>query len=326
MSEIKRIAVLTSGGDSPGMNAAVRAVVRAGLAYDLRVYGIKNGYQGLIDGDITEMTTMSVSDTIQRGGTILGTARCEEFKTEAGQKKGIEQLKLHDIDGLVAVGGDGTFRGAAKLSEAGVKTIGLPGTIDNDIPGTEFCIGFDTAVNTVCTSIDMLRDTASAHHRTIIVEVMGRACGWIALVGGIVGGADAILIPEVPFDYGKLVETVKKGYALGKSHTLIVVAEGAAKGYTVGEEIKKVMGEEHEVRVSVLGYIQRGGSPKAFDRLLASRFGRLAVKGLMEGKTAMMTGWVEGQEVLVPFEGVVGKKNTIDPSLYELANILATSS
>jgi 6-phosphofructokinase 1 len=321
---MKHIAVLTSGGDSPGMNAAVRAVVRSALAQDLRVYGVKRGYDGLIRGDIIELDSMSVSDTIQAGGTFLGSARSEEFLTPEGQKKALDNLKYHGIEGVAVVGGDGSFRGAHALHELGMKVVGIPGTIDNDIVGTTVTIGFDTAVNTVIDAVSKLRDTASAHNRIFVVEVMGRHAGWIALYSAIAGGADVVLIPEVPFDYAKVVESVKRGFALGKTYTIIIVAEGAASGYDVQKSLSDQLGKEHDIRVTILGHVQRGGAPSAQDRILASRLGAAAVTFLLQGKSDVMAGMEHEKVVASTLDAVFTGKRTIDKKLYELADVLST--
>src|SRR6478609_788464 len=253
---MKRIGVLTSGGDSPGMNAAIRAVVRKAIYHDIEVYGIYYGYAGLIAGDIKKMELGSVGDIIHRGGTMLYTARCEEFKTLEGQKKGIEQLKKHGIEGLVVIGGDGSYRGAQKLSEHGFPTVGVPGTIDNDIPGTDFTIGFDTALNTVIDAIDKIRDTATSHERTYIIEVMGRHAGDLALWAGLADGAETILIPEADYDFDQITYRLKRGQERGKKHSIIIAAEGVGSGMEFGQRLKEAT--NMETRVTVLGHIQRG--------------------------------------------------------------------
>ena len=272
---MKRIAVLTSGGDAPGMNAAIRAVVRSGHYHGLEVYGVIRGYSGLINGDIRPLSLRSVGDIIHRGGTILYSARCKEFQTEEGRKKAVEQLRKHEIDGLVVIGGDGSFRGAQKLTALGFPAVGVPGTIDNDIPGTDFTIGFDTAVNTVIDCIDKIRDTATSHERTYVIEVMGRNAGDIALWSGLADGAESILIPESPYDLDDVVNRLKQAAESGKKHSIIIVAEGVGSGVEFAEKIKEKLSVE--TRVTVLGHVQRGGSPTAFDRVLASRMGAKAV-------------------------------------------------
>lgn len=285
---MKKIGVLTSGGDAPGMNAAVRAVVRKALYHGIKVAGIYHGYQGLIEGNIKDLDVGDVGDIIQRGGTMLYSARCPEFKTDEGQKLAIEQLKKHNIEGIVVIGGDGSYRGALELTEKGYPCIGVPGTIDNDISGTDYTIGFDTALNTVIDCIDKIRDTATSHERSFIIEVMGRDAGDIALWSGLAGGAETIIIPEVPNNIDELVERLEQGHERGKKHSIIIVAEGVMSG----GELAKVLKEKSniETRVSVLGHIQRGGSPSARDRVLASQLGAKAVEVLMEERGGVAIG------------------------------------
>ncbi|MGZ4134189.1 MAG: ATP-dependent 6-phosphofructokinase, partial [Tumebacillaceae bacterium] len=249
---MRKLGVLTSGGDSPGMNAAIRAVVRSAIFNGLEVAGIRRGYQGLIQGDFIPMDLGSVADIIHRGGTILHTARCLEFKTKEGQELAVSKLKESGIDGVVVIGGDGSFRGAKVLSDLGIPTVGIPGTIDNDIPCTDYTIGFDTAVNTVIEALDRIRDTATSHERTYVVEVMGRNAGDIALVAGVAGGAETVLIPEEKYDITQIVDKLKRGASRGKKHSIILVAEGAGKGFSIGEVIRELTG--WEVRVTVLGH------------------------------------------------------------------------
>lgn len=277
---MKRIAVLTSGGDAPGMNAAVRAVVRKAIHEGMEVFGINYGYAGLVAGDIFPLTIHDVSDKVGRGGTFLYSARYPEFATVEGQLKGIEQLKKHGIEGLVVIGGDGSYHGAVALTKHGFPTVGIPGTIDNDIPGTDYTIGFDTAVATALDALDRIRDTATSHVRTFIVEVMGRNAGDIALWAGVASGAEQIVIPEVAFDMEKMMAEIKRGRENGKKHTIIVLAEGVMSAQEFAEQMW-AHGEQH-TRVSVLGHIQRGGSPTARDRVLASLFGAKAVELLMD--------------------------------------------
>ncbi|MFC7442847.1 6-phosphofructokinase [Laceyella putida] len=318
---MKRIAVLTSGGDAPGMNAAVRAVVRSGYYHGLEVYGVYRGYTGLIQGDIHKLELGSVGDIIHRGGTVLYSARCEEFKTEEGRKKAVEQLKKNKIDGLVVIGGDGSFQGAKKLTALGFPTIGVPGTIDNDIPGTDYTIGFDTAVNTVIECIDRIRDTATSHERTYIVEVMGRDAGDIALWAGLADGAESILIPEAPHQIEEIVERLKRSSERGKKHSIIIVAEGVGSGVEVADKISKSTG--WETRVTVLGHVQRGGSPTAFDRVLASRMGAKAVDLLLAGKRDMMVA-IRNNDVLgIDFDEALSQKHQPRMELYDLAKILS---
>ncbi len=318
---VQRIGVLTSGGDAPGMNAAIRAVVRKGVFHGLEVYGILHGYAGLIRGEMNVMDLSSVADIIQRGGTKLYTARSEEFKTPEGRAKAVENLRQHGIEGLVVIGGDGSFRGARELSHLGVHTIGIPGTIDNDIAGTDYTIGFDTAVNTVIDAIDKIRDTATSHERTYVVEVMGRDAGDIAVIAGIAGGAESILIPESPFDMENVLDKLRRGQERGKRHSIILVAEGVAKGMKIGEQIRLATG--WEVRVTVLGHLQRGGSPSAFDRTLASRMGAYAVDLLRQGKTSQVIGLQGKDLVAIDIDEALTMKRKIDLSIYELASILS---
>jgi len=281
---VKRIGVLTSGGDAPGMNACIRAVVRSANARGIECVGIRRGYQGLISGDIVEMDNASVSRIINRGGTILYSARCDEFRTKEGQEKAYATCKLIGLDGLVAIGGDGTFRGAQDLSKFGISVVGIPGTIDNDIVCTDYTIGFDTAANTAVECMDKLRDTMQSHERCSVVEVMGHRAGYLALYVGVAIGATAVLVPERSYDFEKHVaEKIRRARISGKTNFMIVVAEGAASGMAVGEQIKKELGLDP--RVTILGHIQRGGSPTAKDRVTATRMGYEAVQLLAEGKT-----------------------------------------
>lgn len=314
---MKKIGVLTSGGDSPGMNAAVRAVVRKAIYHDLEVYGIYHGYQGLIEGDIKRLELGSVGDIIHRGGTILHTARCKEFQTEAGQLKAIEQLNKLGIEGIVIIGGDGSYRGAQALTEKGYPCIGVPGTIDNDIPGTDFTIGFDTALNTVIDAIDKIRDTATSHERTYVIEVMGRNAGDIALWAGLAGGAETILCPEYDYDMEEIVAKLHRGHERGKKHSIIIVAEGVGSGVDIAKKIQEKAG--FETRVTVLGHVQRGGSPSARDRVLASRLGARAVELLMEGQGGKAVGIEQNKLVDYDIMEALAKKHTIDKKMYDLS-------
>jgi 6-phosphofructokinase 1 len=318
---MKTIAVLTSGGDAPGMNAAIRAVVRTGLAKGLRVMGVQRGYSGLINGEIFEMNRKSVSDIIQRGGTILRTARCEEFKSLEVRKKAASVLKVFGIDGLVVIGGDGSFQGARLLSELGVATVGIPGTIDNDLQYTEYTLGFDTALNTVLDAINKLRDTSASHDRVSIVEVMGRNCGDIALYAGIAGGAESILVPEKENDLNDVCKTILEGKLKGRSHNLIIVAEGVGEANEIAKKVEDITGIE--ARATILGHIQRGGSPSAFDRVLASRFGYRAVEVLMEGKSSRVIGIRKGKIVDDDINEALALPVSIDKELYEIAKVLS---
>lgn len=318
---MKRIAVLTSGGDSPGMNAAIRAVVRKAIYHNLEVYGVYYGFAGLMDGQIKKLDVGSVGDIIHRGGTMLYTARSNEFKTPEGQLKGLEQLKKHHIDGLVVIGGDGSLRGAEQLYKHGFPTMGVPGTIDNDIPGTDFTIGFDTALNTVISAIDRIRDTATSHERTYVIEVMGRDAGDIALWSGLADGAETIIIPEEKIQLEEIFERLKRGHERGKKHSIIVCAEGAASAVEIGKLIKEKM--NIETRVTVLGHIQRGGSPTAADRVLASRFGAYAVELLLKGESGKMVGIKNNQLVSYDLGEILNQKHTIDREMYQLSKELS---
>ena len=316
---MKRIAILTSGGDAPGMNAAVRAVTRKAIHEGMEVYGINYGYAGLVAGDIRKLDVPDVGDIIQRGGTCLYSARYPEFATEEGQLKGIEQLKKFGIEGLVVIGGDGSYHGALALTKRGFPAVGVPGTIDNDIPGTDFTIGFDTAINTVLDAIDRIRDTATSHVRTFIIEVMGRDAGDIALWAGVAGGADDIIIPEHEFDMEQVAKKIRQGRDRGKKHCLIILAEGVMPGHEFADKLAE-HGDFH-ARVSVLGNIVRGGSPTERDRVLASKFGGYAVDLLKEGKGGLCVGLLNNELVASDIvETLETKKHHPDLSLYELNN------
>lgn len=318
---MKRIGVLTSGGDAPGMNAALRAVVRRGIYAGFEVVGIVHGYAGLLAKDARPLGLSSVGDIIHRGGTILRTGRSDEFKTEAGLARAIANAAELGLDGLVVIGGDGSYRGAAELEKRGLPVVGIPGTIDNDIYGTELTIGFDTAVNTVLDAINKIRDTAFSHERTFIIEVMGRVSGHIALAAGLAGGAESILVPEFPPDYDEVCARLQHSRARGKRHSIIVVAEGVGSGFQIGEEIKRRTGLE--TRTTVLGYIQRGGTPSAVDRTLATRMGAHAVDALARGEHGVCIG-IRGSDLLtMPLAEVIGKQRALDRELYELAATLA---
>jgi 6-phosphofructokinase 1 len=318
---MKRIGVLTSGGDAPGMNAAVRAVVRKAIFHNLEVYGVYQGYTGLITGNIKKLELGSVGDIIHRGGTTLYSSRCEEFKTKEGQQKGIEQLKKHGIEALVIIGGDGSYRGAKALTEQGFPCIGVPGTIDNDIPGTDFTIGFDTALNTVIDAIDKIRDTATSHERTFIIEVMGRDAGDLALWAGLAGGAETILIPEEPYTMKEIAERIERGHQRGKRHTIIIVAEGVMGGTEFANRLHEV--SSFETRVSVLGHIQRGGTPTGLDRVLASRLGAHAVELLLEGKGGRAVGIQKNELVDHDIIEVLSKPHELDIKMYNLSKELS---
>ena len=314
---VKRIGVLTSGGDAPGMNACIRAVVRSSLARGIECVGIRRGYQGLISGDILEMDNASVSRIINRGGTVLYSARCDEFRTKEGQEKAYATCKLLGLDGLVAIGGDGTFRGAQDLSKFGVSVVGIPGTIDNDIVCTDYTIGFDTAANTAVECIDKLRDTMQSHERCSVVEVMGRHAGYLALYVGIAVGATAVLIPERDVDFEKdVVERIRESRLAGNTHFMIVVAEGAGSAVEIGKRIQETVGIDP--RVTVLGHIQRGGSPTARDRETASRMGYAAVKALAEGRMNCIVGTNEGHLVEIPIEKALNMTKHLQMERYEV--------
>lgn len=323
-ANIKNIGVFTSGGDSPGMNAAIRAVVRTGLYYDLDITGIYRGYDGMISGDFQLMERKSVANIIQRGGTILKTARSEEFRTVEGRKKAYEQLVKHNVDAIVAIGGDGTFTGANIFyDEYKVPVIGLPGTIDNDLIGTDFTIGYDTAINTVIDAVDKIRDTAESHDRLFIVEVMGRDSGLIALRSGIGTGAEAILIPETKTDIHALINRLEISRK-DKSSKIIIVAEGDDAGGAF--EIAKVVKDKFpgiDTRVSILGHIQRGGAPSCMDRVLASRLGVAAVESLMVGRNREMIGVVNGQIHFTPFSNAIKHNPEVNPELLKIVEILS---
>lgn len=314
---MKRIAILTSGGDAPGMNAAIRAVARKAMYEGLEVYGINYGFAGLVAGDIHRLDTADLGDKIQRGGTFLYSARYPEFAQREGQLKGIEQLKKFGIDALVVIGGDGSYHGAMRLTEHGYPTIGLPGTIDNDIPGTDFTIGFDTAINTVLESVDRIRDTATSHLRTFIVEVMGRGAGDIALWTGVAGGADDIIIPEHEFDVEAVAKRIEERRKEGKKHSIIMLAEGVMSGNEFAAQLAQY--GDFDPRVTVLGHVQRGGSPTARDRVLASKLGAYAVDLLLEGKGGLCVGIRDNKPVANDIiETLEHDHHTPDLSLYDL--------
>ena len=314
---MKRIGILTSGGDAPGMNAAIRAVVRKSIFDGIEVYGINYGFAGLVAGDIRRLDVADVGDKIQRGGTFLYSARYPEFAQLEGQLKGIEQLKAHGLEGVVVIGGDGSYHGAMALTKRGFPAVGIPGTIDNDIPGTDFTIGFDTAINTVLESIDRIRDTATSHVRTFVIEVMGRNAGDIALWSGVAGGADEIIIPEHDFDMKNVAKRIQEGRDRGKKHCLIILAEGVMGGNDFADKLSEY-GDFH-TRVSILGHVVRGGSPSARDRVLASKFGSYAVELLKEGKGGLCIGMLDNQVVAADIiDTLENNKHKPDLSLYEL--------
>lgn len=323
MRNIKNIAVLTSGGDAPGMNAGIRAVIRAGIYHGVNMFGVKRGYDGLVHGDIIPMDAKSVANIIQRGGTILKTARSDEFRTIEGRKQAYENIKKLGIDALVVIGGDGTFTGAAKfIEEFDIPIIGLPGTIDNDLAGTDFTIGYDTAINTVVDAVDKIRDTAESHDRLFVIEVMGRDSGLIALRSGISTGAEAVLIPELEVDYNAIMKRLDSSRK-NKSSRIVIVAEGDDEGgLVVAEKIKENF-PSYDVRVSILGHIQRGGKPSCMDRVLASRLGVAAVEGLLEGRKGEMAGLVCNQVQFTPFSKAIKHINKINDNLTRIVEILS---
>ena len=320
---MKKIGVLTSGGDAPGMNAAVRAVVRTALHHGLSVYGIERGWDGLINGKIFEMETRSVSDMIQRGGTFLKTARCPEFVTLEGQQRAADTLEAYGIEGVIVVGGDGSFRGAKDLSDNfGIKCVGIPGTIDNDLAYTDYTLGFDTAVNTVINAINSLRDTMQSHDRVSLVEVMGRHCGDIALYAGIAGGAEYILVPEKPFDLDVIAKSLIRSKLRGKTSNMIVLAEGAGSR----DEIVKYLNEHAGVNIKIthLGHVQRGGSPTMADRVLATRLGVKAVEVMMDKDSVSGAVGIKDNKIIsLPFEEVFSAKSEFNEELYQAAQFLS---
>lgn len=318
---MKRIGVLTSGGDAPGMNAAIRAVVRKAIFHGMEIYGVFYGYQGLMNGNIKKMELGSVGDIIHRGGTSLYSARCDEFKTIEGQKKAIEELKKHDINGLVVIGGDGSLRGAKSLSDLGLPCIGVPATIDNDIAGIDCTIGFDTALNTVIEAIDKIRDTATSHERTFVIEVMGRNAGDLAMYAGLAAGAESIIIPERKDDFDSVVHRLKRGLERGKKHSIIILAEGVGEGFQYGKKIEEAT--SYETRVTVLGHIQRGGSPTAQDRVLASRLGAKAVDLIINGEAGKIVGLQNNQLVAQDIDEVLAKKHQLKKDVYQLSQELS---
>ncbi|TVR82806.1 MAG: 6-phosphofructokinase [Chitinophagaceae bacterium] len=324
-NKLEKIAVFTSGGDAPGMNAAIRGVVRCALYNKLKVEGIYQGYQGMIENKFVSLLSSSVSNIIQKGGTILKTARSDDFMTTEGRKKAFNNLKNRGVDALVAIGGDGTFKGAQVFyDEFKIPVIGIPGTIDNDLYGTDFTIGYDTAINTAIDAIDKIRDTADSHNRLFFVEVMGRDAGFIALRTGIGSGAEAILIPEIHTDTKMLLKKLELGKKKSKTSSIVIVSEGDETGgaFKIAEEVKKVF-SEYDIRVSILGHIQRGGNPTCSDRVLAGRLGVAAVEALLKGETGLMVGVKHKSVTYTPFSKAIKHNNTIDKDLFELNEILS---
>lgn len=324
-ADIKKIGVFTSGGDAPGMNAAIRAVVRASIYYKKEVYGIMRGYEGMIEGDIVKLGARSVGNIIQRGGTILKSARSQLFRTPEGRKQAFEQLKKHDIDALVAIGGDGTFTGLHLLhQEFNLPVVCIPGTIDNDIAGTDYTIGYDTATNTAVEAIDKIRDTALSHNRLFFVEVMGRHSGYIAINSGIAGGAGAIIIPEDGMSFEDLYAILKPGQETAKKSNVVVVAEGSKIGGAL--ELARKVAERSsyfDIKVTILGHLQRGGAPTYFDRVLASKLGVAAVEGLLKGKTDVMVGIQKGEITYTPFDVFASGTHAINEDDLRIAKILS---
>ena len=319
--EIKTIAVMTSGGDAPGMNAAIRSVVRTALSRGLKVKGIKKGYNGLLNEEIIDMAARNVSDILQRGGTVLGTARCLEFKELEYQKKGAEICRKHGIDGIVVIGGDGSYRGAQALSRQGINTVGLPGTIDLDIACTDYTIGFDTAVNTAMQAIDKVKDTSSSHERCSIIEVMGRNAGYIALWCSVANGAEDVLLPEkYDFNEQEIINHIIESRKRGKTHHIIINAEGIGHSTSMARRIEAATGME--TRATILGYMQRGGSPTAMDRYYASIMGAYAVDVMLQGKTNRVVGYKSGEFVDFDIDEALQMKKSIDEYQYEVAQIL----
>jgi 6-phosphofructokinase 1 len=321
---VKKIAVLTSGGDAPGMNAAIRAVVRSGVSKGWEVYGVKNGYSGLLAGNFINLGPRDVGGIMQRGGTMLGSARSLEFKTEAGQKKAIRNLNSMGIEGLFVIGGNGSQTGSFKLSELGFSVVGVASTIDNDLYGSEITIGVDTALNIALEAVDRLKTTASSHQRAFLLEVMGRDCGYLALMTALAGGAEAVIIPEVPTKPEEIAKQIEEAYEKGKAHAIVIVAEGAEYN---AEKLSNYFKDHYEtlgfdLRVAILGHIQRGGNPSAYDRLLASRLGSGAVEAMANGIYGVLTGWMQSKITYTPLADVVVNKKTLDKSLIELAAIL----
>ncbi|ADR20901.1 ATP-dependent 6-phosphofructokinase [Marivirga tractuosa] len=322
---MKKVAIMTSGGDAPGMNACLRAAVRGAVYHGVEIYGIYRGYDGMIEGDIVKMDSHSVSNIIQKGGTILKSARSEEFKTKEGRKKAYNELQKLGIEGLITIGGDGTFTGAKIFyDEYGIPTVGAPGTIDNDLFGTDYTIGFDTAVNTALGAIDKIRDTADSHNRLFFIEVMGRDSGYIAIRSGIGGGAELVMVPETSTSIKEVISTLQEGWARHKTSSIVVVAEGDEEGNAmeIAEKVKKQISQK-DIKVSILGHIQRGGSPSAQDRILASRLGLGALEGLMKGEKNVMAGIINDKLVYTSFEDSITKNKPLNQELIHMVKVLS---
>jgi 6-phosphofructokinase 1 len=322
---MKKVAIMTSGGDAPGMNACLRAAVRGAVYHGIEIYGIYRGYDGMIEGDIVKMNSHSVSNIIQKGGTILKSARSEEFKTKEGRKKAFEHLQKLGIEGLITIGGDGTFTGAKIFyDEFGIPTVGAPGTIDNDLYGTDYTIGFDTAVNTALGAIDKIRDTADSHNRLFFIEVMGRDSGYIAIRSGIGGGAELVMVPETSTSIKEVISTLQEGWARHKTSSIVVVAEGDEEGNAmeIAAKVKKAISQK-DIKVSILGHIQRGGSPSAQDRILASRLGLGALEGLMKGEKNVMAGIINDKLVYTSFEDSITKNKPLNQELIHMVKVLS---
>jgi 6-phosphofructokinase 1 len=322
---MKKVAIMTSGGDAPGMNACLRAAVRGAIYHGIEIYGIYRGYDGMIEGDIVKMNSHSVSNIIQKGGTILKSARSEQFKTKEGRKKAYDQLQKLGIEGLITIGGDGTFTGAKIFyDEYGVPTVGAPGTIDNDLYGTDYTIGFDTAVNTALGAIDKIRDTADSHNRLFFIEVMGRDSGYIAIRSGIGGGAELVMVPETSTSIKEVISTLQEGWERHKTSSIVVVAEGDEEGNAmeIAEKVKKKI-KQKDIKVSILGHIQRGGSPSAQDRILASRLGLGALEGLIKGEKNVMAGIINDKLVYTSFDDSITKNKPLNQELIRMVKVLS---
>lgn len=323
---MKRIGLLTSGGDSPGMNAAIRTIVRRGSKINAEILGIQRGFRGLIDGDVVPLDNRAVGGIIERGGTILRTARAADFLTSHGQERAIATVIKERLDGVIVIGGDGSLRGARTLHEHNIATIGIPASIDNDIPGTTMAIGVDTALNTAVNALNKIRDTAYSHERVFVVEVMGRRSGYIALMSGFAGGAEIILIPEVKISLDKIYALIDSGYQLGKRHSIITVAEGFCEEGSAGRVISEFLRKKTdlEIRLTTLGHLQRGGSPTAFDRILASRFGAMAIELLVNGISGKMTVLTQGEITAIPLSKIDDLATNVNLALYSLACSVAS--